>query len=101
MNNPTKVVFDTPETVAGLQFAQDLIYKYKISPTVQDSANLGASFDTGQVAMDITGMWAVVFRRNITDFKWDVANLPLASGHPRKTIAFYAGYAVYKETRKS
>jgi multiple sugar transport system substrate-binding protein len=99
MNNPTKATFDTPESVAGLQFAQDLIWKYKISPTVQDSANLGASFDTGQVAMDITGMWAVVFRRNITDFKWDVANLPLTPGMPRKTIAFYAGYAVYKNTK--
>jgi len=99
MNNPTKVVFDSPETVAGLQFAQDLIYKYKVSPTVQDTANLGGSFDTGKVAMDITGMWAVVFRRNITDFKWDVANLPLTSGKPRKTIAFYAGYALYKDTK--
>ena len=84
MNNPTKAVFDSPETVAGLQFTQDLIYKYQIAPTVQDSANLGGSFDTGKVAMDITGMWAVVFRRNITDFKWDVANLPLAAGQPRR-----------------
>lgn len=99
MNNPTSVVFDSPETVAGLQFAQDLIYKYQIAPTVQDTANLGGSFDTGKVAMDITGMWAVVFRRNITDFKWDVANLPLAPGQPRRTIAFYAGYAVYKNTK--
>ena len=99
MNNPTKVTFDNPGTVAGLQFYQDLVYKYKIAPTVQDTAALGGSFDTGQVAMDITGMWAVVFRRNITDFKWDVANLPLAPGQPRKTIALYAGYALYKDTK--
>lgn len=99
MNNPQEVTFDNPNTVAALQFAQDMIYKYQIAPTVQDTENLGGSFDTGKVAMDITGMWAVVNRRNITDFNWDVANLPLAEGQPRRTIAFYAGYAIYKDTQ--
>jgi multiple sugar transport system substrate-binding protein len=99
MNNPTKVTFNNPGTVQALQFYQDLVYKYKIAPTVQDTQTLGGSFDTGKVAMDITGMWAVVSRKNITDFKWDVANLPLAKGQPRKTIAFYAGYALYKNTK--
>lgn len=99
MDNPQAATFDSPETVAGLQFLQDLIYKHQIAPTVQDIENLGGSFDTGKVAMDITGMWAVVFRRNITDFKWDVANTPLAPGQDRHTIAFYAGYAVYKDTK--
>lgn len=99
MNAPQKVTFDSPDTVAALQFYQDLIYKYKIAPTVQDTQTLGGSFDTGKVAMDITGMWAVVSRKNITDFKWDVANLPMLKGKPRRTIAFYAGYAVYKNTK--
>jgi multiple sugar transport system substrate-binding protein len=99
MNNPKKVTFDNPNTVAALQFYQDLVYKYQIAPTVQDTQTFGGSFDTGKVAMDITGMWAVVSRKNITDFKWDVANLPLAKGQPRKTIAFYAGYALYKDTK--
>lgn len=99
MDNPQEATFDSPNTVASLQFVQDLIHKHQIAPTVQDIENLGGSFDTGKVAMDITGMWAVVFRRNITDFGWDVANLPLAQGQPRKTIAFYAGYAIYKDTK--
>ena len=98
MNNPQEVTFNSPETVAGLQFVQDLIYTYQIAPTAQDTETLGGSFDTGKVAMDITGMWAVVNRKNITDFKWDIANMPLAPGQPRRTIAFYAGYAVNKDT---
>lgn len=99
MDHPTKVTFDNPNTVAALKFLQDLIFTYKIAPTVQDSQQLGGSFDTGKVAMDITGMWAVVSRKNITDFKWDVANLPLVKGQPRKTAALYAGYAIYKDTK--
>jgi multiple sugar transport system substrate-binding protein len=98
LNNPQVVTFDSPETVAGLQFVQDLIHTHKIAPTAQDTETLGGSFDTGKVAMDITGMWAVVNRKNITDFKWDIANMPLAPGKPRQTIAFFAGYAVNKNT---
>lgn len=99
MNNPTKVTFDNPDTVAGLQFMQDLMYKHKIAPTTQDNQALGGSFDTGRVAMDITGMWAVVSRKNITDFNWDVANLPIREGYPRKTGVLYAGYAISKNTK--
>jgi multiple sugar transport system substrate-binding protein len=99
MNHPTKVTYDSPQTVAGLQFYQDLVYKYKISPSVQDSQTLGSSFDTGKVAMDVNGMYQVVSRKNITDFKWDVANLPMVKGMPRKTIAFFAGYGINKSTK--
>lgn len=99
VDHPTKVTFNNPDTVAALKFLQDLIFTYKIAPTPQDSQQLGGSFDTGKVAMDITGMWAVVSRKNITDFKWDVANMPLAKGKPRGTTALYAGYAIYKDTK--
>jgi multiple sugar transport system substrate-binding protein len=98
MVNPTEVLFNSPESVAALQTMQDLIFKYKAAPTAADAEVLGGGFDSGKVAMDITGVWSVVYRSAITDFKWDLANLPVNPGQERKTSALYAGYAIPKST---
>ena len=98
MDAPTKVVFNSPETVEALQFIQDAVHKYGVAPNYQDSDLTGGAFDTGRVAMDIDGSWAPASKRNITEFKWDMANIPLKEGKERRTSAFYAGYAVNAAT---
>jgi multiple sugar transport system substrate-binding protein len=101
MDNPKRVTMNNDNNIAALKFVQDCIHTYKIAPTTQDTQGLGGSFDTGKVAMDIDGAYDIVSRKNITDFKWDVANLPVRPGYPRKTIALYAGYAVNNSTKNA
>jgi multiple sugar transport system substrate-binding protein len=99
MNNPTKAVFNTPENIRALGIMQDLIFKYNGAPKQSDQEILGGGFDNGKIAMDITGVWAIVFRKDIKDFKWDIAHLPKAEGQERIVPALYAGYAVNKSTK--
>ncbi|QRN85277.1 sugar ABC transporter substrate-binding protein [Clostridia bacterium] len=98
MNLPTEVTFDSPETIEGLQLMQDLIHKYKVAPSNSDKDILGGSFDSGKIAMDFSGVWAVVFRKDIEDFDWGLANIPVPEGQDRKNPALYAGYAISKTT---
>lgn len=98
MNKPTKVKFNSEANVAALQLMQDLIHKYKVAPTNSDREILGGSFDNGKIAMDFNGVWTVVFRKDIKDFEWGIANIPLTAGEERKIPALYAGYAISKNT---
>jgi len=99
MDKPTKVVFNSPETVEALQFIRDIVLTDKSAPSYMSSELIGGAFDTGRAAMDIEGSWAPAGRKNIKDFKWDMANVPLKSGKDRRTSAYYAGYAVNAQTK--
>lgn len=77
----TRVLLDSDEAVQALQFYSDLVYKYKIAPTMGQQAALGGmewyqTFNTGKVAMYQNGRWVIPQHRKITDFKWDVAPIP-------------------------
>lgn len=98
MSNPTKVEFLSEDTVAALQFVQDCIAE-GIAPDTTDSELIGGSFATGKVAMEIVGAWGVANYMTIEEFEWDVAQVPLREGYPRRTAAFVAGYAVNKATK--
>jgi multiple sugar transport system substrate-binding protein len=52
------VVIDSAEAASGIQFLQDLIYKYKVmaQPTPGGS---GDAFENGQAAMEANGSWLV------------------------------------------
>jgi multiple sugar transport system substrate-binding protein len=95
MDNPTKVVFNSPETIEALRFVQDAIWVHKVAPSYDTSD----SFDTGRIAMDIDGSWAPSGRRHITDFKWDMADIPTYKNKPRRTAAYFAGYSVNKASK--
>ena len=99
MNNPKVVKFKSEETIQGLQLMKDLIHKYKVAPSNSDKEVLGGGFDNGKIAMNIDGVWSIVYRTNIQDFKWDIANIPLVEGKERRIPALYAGYALAKSTK--
>ncbi len=98
MNNPAKVVADSSETVAALQFIQDCVTN-GIAPDTRDNEKLGGTFQTGKVAMEITGAWAVATNARVEEFEWDCAMVPLREGYPRRVSAYYAGYAVNAATQ--
>lgn len=100
MNNPKEVRFNSEENINALQMMQDLIFKYKAAPTSSDSTVLGGGFDAGKIAMVIDGVWSIVYRKDIKDFEWGIAEVPTVPGKDKKIPALYAGYAI-SETSKN
>ena len=76
---PTKAVMDSPNGQQGFQFIQDLVYKYKVAPTI--SANMGGSdamFQTGKVGMVWGGYKsAAVIDKPIKAFEWGISTIPM------------------------
>ena len=55
----TTSALDRPESAAGIQFLQDLIWKEKVSPDPALFAETGDAFEQGVAAMEINGSWLV------------------------------------------
>jgi ABC-type glycerol-3-phosphate transport system substrate-binding protein len=76
---PTKAVMDSASGQEGFQFIQDLVYKYKVAPTI--SANMGGSdamFATGKVGMVWGGYKsAAVVDKPIKAFEWGISTIPM------------------------
>lgn len=79
----TKGALDTPEAIEGIQFAVDLIHKYKVSPSALGVSSLpgyiestGNPFLTGLVGMKFQGNYEMALLTEIKDFKWNVVQMP-------------------------
>ena len=74
---------DGGEAARWFQFAGDLRTKHRVAPTVAEQAAMQGGtrnfFLTGQVAMEIEGNWTLSDRKNIKNFTWDVAPVPMGS----------------------
>jgi multiple sugar transport system substrate-binding protein len=55
----TTSALDRPESAAGIQFLQDLIWKEKVVPDPAIFAETGDAFEQGVAAMEINGSWLV------------------------------------------
>ncbi|HBG16885.1 MAG TPA: hypothetical protein DDW93_08915, partial [Firmicutes bacterium] len=75
---PTKCTLDSPESIEGLQFYQDLVYKEKVSPTPAASKALPTEemFTTGRLGMIAAGGWVVPKFKEISAFEWGSTNMP-------------------------
>lgn len=99
INNPKEVLFNSPKTVEALKLMHDLINVHKAAPNAADNEILGGGFDTGKIAMDINGVWSIVYRKNIEEFNWGLATVPSNDGNVKKIPALYAGYAIAKTSK--
>lgn len=93
---------DQPAAYEGLQFMGDLTNKYHVAPNAEEAANLGMSklFTTGKIGMNISGSWAaeLVYKKEIKDFKYDVAPIPKGP-KARVSIICGAAYAILKRSK--
>ena len=83
---PDKVSLSDEKSIAAYQAAHDLTYTDKVAPEPAAAAaldQLGGSFQTGRVAMQISGGWGHwVYDKLISDpngFCWGAAPLPMGS----------------------
>lgn len=79
----TKGALDQPAAVEAIQFAVDLIHKYKVSPSPQGVSSLpgyiqsgGSPFLTGLLGMKFQGNYEMGLLSKLKKFEWDVAPMP-------------------------
>lgn len=78
-----KGALDSDAAVEAIQFAVDLVQKYKVSPPAQGVSSLpgyiesgGNPFLTGRIGMNFQGNYEMGLLAKINSFKWDVTTMP-------------------------
>ncbi len=106
IKHPTKIVLDSPEAIAGIQFRADLANKYKVTPppVVINSTTMGwygtaSKFTEGKIAMFYTGYWKAGYFRDIKDFDWDVVMFPKGPKGKRGFPSGGSGYAITSQCK--
>ncbi len=83
-------LLDSPAALEGLQFAQDLVYKYNVSPSpAQEESLLGGGLATGKVAMEILPSFKIPALTNQMTDPWALA--PMPKGPDSRATTFYGG----------
>jgi multiple sugar transport system substrate-binding protein len=91
------LLVDTDQAAAGIQFLQDLIYKYKVMAQPTPGGAAGDLFENGQAAMEANGSWLVP-SHIAAGIKFGVAPLP-AGPAGQATSVNPSGVVVYKGTK--
>jgi multiple sugar transport system permease protein len=103
VKRPTRVTYDDPNTLHGLQFRADLINKYHAMPSPLDYSTLGVGaadlFMTGKLAMFHSGIWNTPQFRDIKGFDWDVAMFPKGPTGIRAFGTGGSGYGIARGTK--
>ncbi|MBC7472810.1 MAG: sugar ABC transporter substrate-binding protein [Candidatus Sericytochromatia bacterium] len=73
-----KFTLGDKESVAGLQFYNDLRNKYHVAPDEKEVGNAksGQLFSQEKIGMQLSGRWSVPTYRTSLKFKWDVIPFP-------------------------
>lgn len=95
----TDWAFTGPEAVASLRFCQDLLYKYRVSPSPYDMPNtdLNAMFMTGRVGMVVSGPWNSPPLKT-ADIDFDVVHIPYGPTGERHTRVTWDCLAMFSGT---
>jgi len=95
----TKLLIDSPESKAGLQFFADLIHVHKVAPTQAESQAFPEGiWIAGRAAMFALATWGTPQMAEFAAFKYDVAPWPKGP-KARKTGSFGSGYGPTKDTK--
>ena len=80
----TKCLLNQPAAVEGLQFQQDMIFKYRISPNNEEMQDIDL-FATGKVGLVPSWRGPSIIYRTY-NFKWDIVPMPV--GKAGKTTLY-------------
>ena len=99
-DNPTALALDQPEARKALDFFLDLQLKHGVAPPEREelSTDSESRFLQGKLGMYLDSRKAVPGLREITDFEWDVAPLPVAPGGEPTTILHGDAYCMAAES---
>ncbi|MCE5198891.1 MAG: extracellular solute-binding protein [Armatimonadota bacterium] len=87
----TRCTLDSPESIAGIQFIHDLVYKYHVSPTPVDENAMATQggwgsgtislFGGGKAAMGMGGRWWLCTLRNYKGLRLGAVECPYGPLH--------------------
>jgi multiple sugar transport system substrate-binding protein len=105
-SNLSKMLIDSPQAIQAVQFAADLMQKYKVAPVQAESAAGPDYFGAKRVAMSWNaGPWLAPGYNQIKGLHWDVAPFPTAPGKsyrlPADNGAFYTISATSKHPNEA
>lgn len=103
---PTELTLDTPEARAGIQFVVDLSLAHEVAPTEPEvlAEDDQSRFMNGRTAMFFQSRRPVPTLREIGDFRWDAAPLPVGPAGPVTVLhsdAFCMSTRAAEDERKS
>ena len=85
--------FDSPETLAAIQFVADMVRKDRVAPNLSETAVSGVDlFRAGRAAMTLTGHWSLIEYR-VDRMDVGVVGIPTRTGR-RVTVMYEAGLAI-------
>lgn len=92
--------YDDPKSIEAMNWAQELITKYKVSPEVSQVSSMGVDsmFATGSVAMYTMGNWVLKTLEDTCDFNWGVAMMPKGP-NGRATCVNGVGPSIYSGSK--
>jgi multiple sugar transport system substrate-binding protein len=100
-----QAAINTPESQEAIQFAVDLIHKYKVSPSAQGVSSLpgyiesgGSPFMTGLVAMKFQGNYELGVLLESDAFQWDVVTMPQRK--IKGGLAWSQAWVMYEKTQQ-
>lgn len=93
----TATALDKPESAAGIQFLQDLIWKHKIMADPALFAETGDAFEQGLAAMEINGSWLVP-TLEAAGINLGIAPLPKGAAGPASSVNA-TGAVIHKGTK--
>lgn len=104
LKKPAKCTLDSSEALAGFQYRQDLMYKYKVMPSpsqLSAMGGVGASdlFIQSKAAMFMSGIWKTPYFRQTIKFDWDAAVFPKGPKGKRGYLISGGGYSILKSTK--
>ncbi len=85
----------------AIQFLADLMIKHGVAPKITAAREFGggeAMFVDGRAGMAAYGRWATLRFRDITKFKWNVANMPKGKSKRVSTL-FTVAYCISSQTK--
>ena len=95
-DNPTALALDEPEAREALDFFLDLQLEHGVAPPEREELSIDSEsrFIQGKLGMFLDSRKAVPGLREITEFEWDVAPLPVAPGGEPATILHGDAYCM-------
>jgi multiple sugar transport system substrate-binding protein len=89
---------DGPATVETITFLADLVRKYRVAPSLSQSAAAGVDlFRAGRAAMNMTGHWSLIEYR-VDRMDIGVTTIPTQIGRP-VTVLYATGLAISRASR--
>ena len=89
---------DSPASLAGHEFAQDLRWRHYVAPQSGKDPTTGINFIAGRYAMHISGGWNFWGYTVIKDFKWGAAAIPHQANN--RNVAYNDFWEMSSQTKE-